>query len=215
MNEPRMTFTHDHILLMHLMNKNITLSSMKRLLTHLYYYRGSTNTFKYFETKRKALRELEINCKPTISHQLFLDILEEFGHQPLMDLDKFVLSWKKKFGSTILNAYVESQCNRLQIEHVYQMVSYLRGLQKMEFINDAKNSRMSLSKSSLQLTGYSTHKFSFVMPEITYKHNLIIYQKDCVVHNNLRTFCSQILPYETVREIAIYRIIKRKFAKVH
>lgn len=212
MGEPRLNFTHDQILLMHLENNNVTSSLLKKQLTDLYYFRGSRYAFDFFEKKRKSVwsKEQRRHCKPSsVSNSLFIELLEVFGEIDQLDLNFFSEKWNELFNTCILNAYVESQCTRLQIEHIYQLVIYLRGMNMSDFLNDSKSSRKSLSKATLQHTGYSTHKLSFVLPEVTYQSGTIVYNENTTVHNNLRTFSNQVIDHKIAREIAIYRAIKR------
>jgi hypothetical protein len=215
MSEPKLTFTHDQLLFNFMLTGRDATLEARNLRNH-YLYKSSPYAFNRFEERTKELDSLYSKYSPTISYEFIYNFMTYFIDPTQIDLNTFVTRWKSSeyFKTSVLNLYLRSQCNRLQIEHVFQMMSYLHGLDKAAYLADVKQSRKSLSKGSLQVAGYSTHKMSYMLPEITYLNHLAIYQKNIILGTSLRRlFISNDLQYSAIREIALYRLVRRLYLK--
>jgi len=186
---------------------NLTKKEIYSWLFHKYTLTDSPTTFSIFEKIRRQLIRLNQIVKPTVTYCWLYNFLLTFVSKHYY-FDTFVETWNQTqaFNESLFSKYIKClDGERWKLEHSFLMSKYLRGLNKVEYLLEAFNCRPALSKSGIQMTGYSTHKLSFLLHELYYKGNLI-YCGDKVAYTNLRRICTPILTLEELKALALKRL---------
>jgi len=175
-------------------------------LLEKYILTDSKTAFNIFENIRRQLIKLNRIVKPTVTYYWLYNFLLEFMF--IYDFESFFETWNKQlfFNDSIFSNYINCMDGeRWRLEHIFLMLKYLRGLNKIEYILEAFNCRPALSKSGIEATGYTTYKMEFLLHELYYAENNI-YCGHRVAYNNLRRICSPILSREQLINLALKRL---------
>ncbi|TLY46268.1 MAG: hypothetical protein E6K54_08510 [Gammaproteobacteria bacterium] len=173
-----------------------------------YSQKDSKEAFETFEKVKRHLIILNRLVKPTITYSWFYSFLMSLFNEGWVGVNSdknfsaFVDFWyEHDFSNASLFSKYIAVGERWTLEHVYLMSKYVRGLSKVEYISEAFDCRPALSKSGIELTGYSTHKLSYVLHELHHRGNNLIYLGNDVAYNNLRRICSPVLPLEKAHSV--------------
>jgi hypothetical protein len=211
MGEIRPNLTHDQLESMFRFFK-VQKNNLYNWLLVKYMLYDSQTAFKIFENIRNGLMNLNLFFKPTVSYFEFYNILKLFLIRGY-DMNEFNIIWESNnfTKKSIFNRYLLSNSNRWRKEHLHLMVKCLRGLTKIEYLQEAFHCRSTLSKSGVEMCGYTTHKLSYALPELYYDNGIVYYGTDQVAYQNLRRLYTPVYPLKLLRSLAIYSLIRARF----
>lgn len=211
MGEIRPNLTHEQLEMMYNFFK-IKKQNLYNWLYIKYLLNNSYTALTVFENLRHGLVKLSSVVKPTFTYLEFYNILKIFLLQSY-DEDNFIIEWgkNKTTCNSLFNHYMISNSNRFNKRHLHLTVKCLRGLNKIEYLQESFSSRSILSKSGVEIMGYSTHKLSYVLPELFYNNGNVYYGLDIIAYENFRRLYTTIYTFDTLRRFAIYNLIRSYF----
>lgn len=210
MGEIRVNLTHDELEVLY------NLFGINRVLIYNLFFKnyllfGSHVAFTMFENLRKSLINLNRLVKSTVSYEMFCKLLEIFlVHQ--LDIKEFKTVWDSH-GFTrncIFSRYIGSNADRWKYETLSQMIMYLKGMTKIQYIVESFQCRTALSKAGVEITGYITHKLSYILHELWLNNDLqIYYGSDRVAYRSVRRLLTPVNSQSFLRMYSLYKIINR------
>lgn len=209
MGEIRVNLTHDELETLYNLF-GISRISIYNLLFKNYLLFGSQTAFTMFENLRQSLMVLNTLVKSTVSYELFSRLLEIFlVHQ--LDLDTFKTVWKSHSftKNCIFSRYIGSNADRWKFETLSQMVMYLKGMSKIQYIVESFQCRTALSKAGVEITGYITHKLSYILHELWLNHDLLICYNDRLAYRSVRRLLTPVYSQRYLRSYSLYNLITR------
>lgn len=211
MGEIRPNLTHEQLETMFTFLK-IKKQNLYNWLYAKYLLYDSHTALSIFERLKSVLMELNCIVKPTVSYSEFYNILKLFLLRTC-DEDTFCKTWETNeiTKNSLFNRYMTSNSNRFKIQHLHLMIKCLRGLNKIEYLQESFSSRSILSKSGVEMMGYSTHKLSYVLPELYYDDGIVYYGTDEIAYQNFRRLYTPVYPLHILRRYAIYNLIRLRF----
>lgn len=211
MDEIRPNLTHDQLETLFTFFK-IKKQNISNWLYIKYLLYDSHTALNTFENLRTALMKLNCIVKPTVSYFEFYNILKTFLLHSY-DEDTFSSIWEMNdiTKNSIFNRYMLSNSNRFKKQHLHLMVKCLRGLNKIEYLQESFNARTILSKSGVEMMGYSTHKLSYALPELCYDNETIYYGVNQIAYQNFRRLYTHVYTLNDLRCFAIYNLVRARF----
>lgn len=208
MGEIRPNLTHEQLETMLTFFK-IKKQSLYSWLYVKYLLNDSYTALNIFENLRNCLVKINSLVKPTVSYLEFHNILQTFLLQSYNEND-FSIIWETNNTTkkSLFNHYAMSNSNRFKKGHLHLTVKCLRGMSKIEYLQESFGSRSILSKSGVEMMGYSTHKLSYALPELFYNNGIIYYGIDQIAYRNFRRLYTPVYPLNVLRGFAIYNLIR-------